>query len=186
MTSQQPRTENPREVLHWRKNISTDSVTVASTSDYISFAATAHTKVYGAALAQVGDLGNPAFRWHYYVRAIAADSAYDNAYVHVEGIPVGAIITRLDLYGHTAADVNNVVDVYLERYKYDSIVAGSMADLTIENGTATASETTILLPTIDADYRYLFRIDVKSTASVENSYFTQLKVTYTSDNAQQV
>jgi len=156
------------------------------TADNLVHAATPHTRVFGADLAKVGNLANPANRLDESVAASAANSANYNFYIPVHGLPIGAVITRVDLYGYTGSSTNNEVSIILQRYSSGSSTANIMATLTITNSLLTDSETTISDATISENYRYQFLCTIKATGSTAGSRFYQAKITFTTNNLGQI
>lgn len=153
------------------------------TADNLVYAATEGYVLIGAAAALIGEvISTPAEVDKFQVQPKSADGFQDDFYIPVVGLPIGAVITRLDIYGQTGAGINNKVEIDLKRANKDSSGFFPVADAAFSNGGNNDNDTAITNATVSKEFTYAILGAVTSDTAVTDAKFYSLRITYTTTN----
>lgn len=165
----------------------TDLLTISKTSDGIVHTTTTKTMTFGSHHARPSSVLPAVVDDNAkYVRPTTADDALDEAYIGVN-LPVGATVTRFDIYGLAAAGADNVVSAALSRRLITGVTVTPVANASFNNGGTTAADTGIDNSVIAEGYEYKIKIQVSAdnAGAVTDSKFYGTKITYTVRNIAQ-
>jgi len=184
MSLRLPRTDNPREVSNWRKNISTDSIVLSNNASNITHAATTGYFVVNALEASVLNFAAPAKLGDIQVTPTTADGANDNFYLPITGLPIGATVTKIEALGFTAGGGTHEVSVSLQRLEHtgNPRVDVVMATVLFGGGGSVGTSTTITSPVIGEGYSYYVGGAIKSDTAILDTRFYSFRITFTTVN----
>jgi len=154
----------------------------SNTAASITHTATEHKKTYGpgSVIPDTTDpIDNSAINGS--IRAQAA-SDFDVGYINVD-LPIGAVITELNLYGETLSGVGNTINVALSTTNsvgfFDLVYQNTLDDGEVNDEESGLSFTIVE----DKDYYFVVSIKVASDTSRANFFF--MEIVYTTTNLQQ-